>query len=329
MSCLAKAIKGHEDVQTYLFKMMEEKRFPHALLFQGPSGVGKKKWAWAMAQNLLCDESFPACGDCLSCLKVEQEKSEFVMFIEPQSLQIKLEDVKKMKSFLFLQSEKNRVIIVNEAHCLNLQAVNSLLKIVEETPEGSYFIFISSAPFSIPITLRSRLQSFRFKRLSKEVIQELTSHEDVEDWMIAASQGRMDVISDLKNRKELFHLALDLWKRFFKSQSSPYAFSFPLEFKDRKQALFVAQAWNWLLRDARLFKAGERESLIYGNEVALIKEMADLSSQGLDFLIEQSWVLERNIRSHIDSVLCFEHFVIAMHSLIKESRYVDRQSRSS
>ena len=317
MARLSQKIKGHDEVQARLMKALEKGSCPHALLFSGPSGVGKRKTAWAVTQSLLCEKSFSACGECAPCLRVEKGESESVLFIAPKTLQIKIDEVRAVTGFLTLQtSARAKIVILDEADRLNLQAVNFLLKIVEEPPPKSFFFFISPAPGKLPITLRSRLQNIRFKRLRREIVQALTSGED---WLISSAQGRMDVIEELKGKQNLRDISLNLWKRIFTSDHPPFALDFPAELKDREQALFVCRSWQWLLRDGRMMRAGEESGFIHGDQKDLRKQLAELPAGYLDFLIRQAIILEKNLRAYMDCVLCFERFALNFQKLSKNS----------
>ena len=317
MARLSQKIKGHDEVQARLMEALEKRSFPHALLFSGPSGVGKRKTAWAVAQSLLCEKSFPACGNCAPCLRVEKGESESVLFITPKTLQIKIDEVRAVTGFLTLQtSARAKIIIVDEADRLNLQAVNFLLKIVEEPPSKSFFFFISPSPGKLPLTLRSRLQNIRFKRLRREIVEALTSEED---WLISSAQGRMDMIEELKGKQDLKDISLNLWKRIFLSDRSPFAVDFPPELKDRGQALFICRSWQWLLRDGRMMRAGEESGFIHGDQKSLRKQLAELPAGHLDFLIQQAMILEKNLRAYMDCVLCFEHFALNFQTLSRHS----------
>ena len=64
MAQLLKDIRGHQASLKRLLSAGKNNHLPHALLFTGPSGIGKEKAAWALAQNLLCEKQSPACGEC-------------------------------------------------------------------------------------------------------------------------------------------------------------------------------------------------------------------------------------------------------------------------
>ena len=311
MELLDSSIKGHNDVQKKLLAAFIKKRLPHALLFTGPSGIGKKRTAWALAQTLLCIQSSPACGSCPSCRQIKKQESPSVLLILPETLRIRIHEVKEIIKFLSLQSQTTaQIVIIDEAHLLNLQAANSLLKIIEEPPPNSYFFLITSLPAHLPPTLKSRLQQIRFQILTENVLKELSS---APDWMIRAANGRIDRLQQLQDKNELRQFALNLLNEILKNKN-PFAFNFPSEVKDRKTALFITRCWQQLLRDSRFLQTGEKTTLIHGDQETLLRKISELQKKKLDTVIENSLELEKNINSYRDGLLCFEHFALSFHN---------------
>ena len=312
VSVLMESIKGHDLLKSRLNESIQKNQIPHALLFTGSSGLGKKKTAWAFAQNLLCEDSDLSCGKCFSCLKVEENQSQSVLFLSPKSLEIKLEEVKQIIPFLSLQtSAPAKIVIIDEAHCLNIQSVNFLLKIIEEPPEKSFFIFISPSPSSLPVTLRSRLQMVRFRPLPLSVMRELYPEE--EEHIILSSGGRLDLLQELKSEEGLRDMAFDLWEKVSQSEQVPSATSFFLDLnKKRKEALFISRCWQQFLRDVRFFQAGETENLFNSDKINLIKKASLIPSRCIHELFDKTFELERNLLSYLDCVLCFENFMISL-----------------
>ena len=314
MKLLDTAIKGHDSIQNQLFSAILKKRLPHALLFSGPSGVGKKQMAWALARTLLCQASSPACGNCASCRQVQKRENPSVLLIAPETLRIRIHEVKEISRFLSLSSQAPaQIVIIDEAHLLNLQAANSLLKIIEEPPDNSYFFLISSLASHLALTISSRLQKIRFQVLEEEVVKELSL--EAEDWMIRAAQGRMDRLLQLQDKSLLREFALNLWSDISENKN-PFAFSFPPEIKDRKTALFTVRCWQQLLRDSRFVQTGQSVQLIHEDQRdLLIKNISSLPKGKLDILIEKALELEAGINSYRDTLFCFEHFTLAFHNL--------------
>lgn len=311
---LFEKVKGHEMVKSHILQAIKNKRLAHGLLFSGPSGVGKKGMAWAVSQRLLC-ETFNSCGQCYQCLSVAKKASEHILVISSSTLNIKLSDVESIHSFLALGTDKLKIVIIDLADRLNLSAANSLLKIIEEPPDKSFFFFISSKPYKLPITIRSRLQNIRFQPLSLDLMR---SFVDAEDWLINASQGRLDRLQEMESKQELRQLAFDLWQKVFKKGTKPYLLKFPDEIKKRKEAISICQYWQQLLRDARFLKIGSQENLIHIDKKNLIQNLSEVSVAKLDFLIKLSLELEKNLTANVDCVLCFENFIIAMQKAISD-----------
>ena len=92
----------------------------------------------------------------------------------------------------------------------------------------------------------------RFQTLPDQVIKELAS-DDSPEWVIRGSRGRMDLIEELKDQKEIREHSFDLWSKIFKSSFSSLEFS--KNISHRKEALLICCFWQQILRDARLLKS--------------------------------------------------------------------------
>ena len=301
-------IKGHDKIKAQIKQALIENRLPHALLFSGPSGVGKRQMAWALAQSLLCEEKDPPCGKCYSCISVSKKQNENVLCVSYETLQIRLQDVRGIPPFLSLQSfARAKVVLIDSAEKLNPQAGNFLLKMVEEPPPKSFFFLISSEPSKLSLTIRSRIQSLRFQTLPENVIRELAS-EDSPEWVIQGSRGRMDLIEELKGQKEIRNHSFDLWSKVFEDSFSSLEFS--KNISHRKEALLICCFWQQILRDARLLKSGYSSNLIHGDRQQDINKLSALSYEVLDKLIKKTLEMEADLRANADYALCFENFVI-------------------
>ena len=314
---IAKRIKGHDPVQSYIQEALLENRLPQALLFSGPSGIGKRSMAWALAQRLLCDTS---CGKCQNCLGILARQSENVFCLKQETLQIRLKEVKAIPPFLYLQSfARAKVVLIDSAEALNAQASNFLLKIVEEPPPKSFFFLISSQPSRLSLTLRSRLQNLRFQPLPKSVLREL-SGQDTEEWMISGSRGRLDLMAELKNQTELRERAFALWTQMFQKPFS--SLEILKNIGNRKESLEICRYWQQILRDARFLKMNCSEELIHKDKLKSIERLSSLSAVFLDFLIQKTFEMERDLKANADYALCFENFAISIEQYVFQ-RYTD------
>lgn len=142
---------------------------PHALLLVGPVGLGKRPFALSLAQVLLCagpGEAGDACGTCKSChLFGTGGHPDFHLLApaEPGKALL-IDQVRALGEFMALRphTAARKVAVISPADALNLAAANSLLKVLEEPPLGSFLLLVSAQPGLLPATVRSRCTPVRF-----------------------------------------------------------------------------------------------------------------------------------------------------------------------
>lgn len=149
---------------------------PHALLLAGSDGIGKTDFAHILANSLLCDQvdnQGYACGVCKSC-KVKKSNAhpdyKFVGLPEGKQ-QIPVNAIRELMDFLVLSRSYNgyRVVVIDAADKMNLNASNSLLKSLEEPPPKTVIILVADQLNLLPITVRSRCQRLPMSKPDKLV----------------------------------------------------------------------------------------------------------------------------------------------------------------
>jgi DNA polymerase-3 subunit delta' len=178
---------GNDRIKRALQRAISEGRIAQSLLMAGSRGVGKYQFAVALAQALNCASSIEgdACGVCVSCLRIERNEHADVRTIlrevkdpnfkkEPKSQFIRIDQMRLMsEQAQFRPYEgRRRVFIIDEAEWLRLEAANSILKTLEEPPATSLVILITSKPYSLLETIRSRCQMLSFAPVSASEIEE-------------------------------------------------------------------------------------------------------------------------------------------------------------
>ncbi|MAV25761.1 MAG: DNA polymerase III subunit delta' [Gammaproteobacteria bacterium] len=145
-------------------------RLPHALLFAGPTGLGKRLFANRLMDLRLCadnDGSVDACGVCANCLlrKAETHPDRFELMPEDGSDQIKIDQVRTMVDWAYqtAQRGKGKYVLIAPAEVLNIQSANALLKCLEEPPSGTHFVLIADTPGQLIPTIRSRCSTMFFR----------------------------------------------------------------------------------------------------------------------------------------------------------------------
>lgn len=148
-----------------------DRKLPHAYLFVGPAGVGKRATAIALAKAVNCPTGpEEGCDRCSVCQRIERGVYPDVHLVEPQGQVIKIDQIRQLQSLLMLQAYEGhlKVAILDEAEKLSIEAANSLLKILEEPPSGTLFILICQNLGGLPATVTSRAQVLRFGLLPRD-----------------------------------------------------------------------------------------------------------------------------------------------------------------
>ena len=166
-------ITGNARIKKILTKALQRDRIPNSLLFSGPQGVGKIETALVVAKALNClNRTDDACETCEACTAVNKGTFPDVMLISPEKDILKIDQMRILKEAAYLRPMvgRKRVFIVDPAEKMNMQASNSLLKILEEPPSFSHIILITSNPFVILPTIKSRCQVLSFSPVSRDDI---------------------------------------------------------------------------------------------------------------------------------------------------------------
>ena len=160
---------GQEHVSQTLGNAIRTGRVHHAFLFTGARGVGKTSAARILAKALNCERgpSPTPCNECPSCREITAGQGGDVFEIDGAS-NTGVDDVRELRENIrYLPSRcRYKIFIIDEVHMLSINAFNALLKTLEEPPEHAKFIFATTEPHKIPITILSRCQRFDFRKIS-------------------------------------------------------------------------------------------------------------------------------------------------------------------
>jgi len=163
--------QGH--VSQTLKNAIASNRVSHAYLFAGPRGVGKTTMARILAKALNCKNGPTAnpCGKCTFCSEITEGRSPDVIEIDGASNRgiDEIRNLRENVKFAPIAARK-KVYIVDEVHMLTPEAFNALLKTLEEPPPHVVFIFATTEPHKIPLTILSRCQRFNFHLIKTEKI---------------------------------------------------------------------------------------------------------------------------------------------------------------
>jgi DNA polymerase-3 subunit delta' len=166
---------GNERIKKLLKRAVAEGRISQGLIMAGPHGVGKRQFALMLAQAVNCQRPVDGdgCGECANCRKVALGEHIDVETISADGQFIKIGQMREMteKAQYRPYDGRRRVYILDEADRLNPQAANSILKVLEEPPETTLLLLITSKPYALLETIRSRCQMLSFAPLTAEELE--------------------------------------------------------------------------------------------------------------------------------------------------------------
>jgi len=198
---------GHSGIEKLLKTRVDDNNMPHALIFNGPKGIGKSTMAFRLARYLLKNgqgvsqdslfggEAIPANnGDRLTINRDDPIFSQVAsaghpdlltleLSVDPKTQKVKkdinVESARKVAPFLRMTSSNGgwRVVIVDDADRLNRNAQNALLKILEEPPKNALLILVTHRLGALIPTIKSRCHLMNFNDLDAHEFESLLKSE--------------------------------------------------------------------------------------------------------------------------------------------------------
>lgn len=224
------SICGHDAPVRMLKNILISGRIPHAMLFSGVAGIGKKKVAFSFAKAINCQavaEDF--CDVCLSCRKINRMIHPDVFLFNPDE-----EPVDKKKKELQidrlrgLQQEivyspfegKKKVVIIDDAEKLTNNSANCFLKTLEEPDDDTVIILVTSSAAGMLPTVISRCQHIAFMPLSDADMHTLLSDRKIGAEDLGREVSREEADRVLAYAQGSLQRALFLLKSDFLSKRS-------------------------------------------------------------------------------------------------------------
>ena len=233
---------GHNAVKNILDKQLAAGKFPHAYLFSGPGGIGKKALALEFAKKILNTEKLENHPD-FQILDVEGE-----ITIEP------LLNFTASLAFKPFMGEK-KLAIINNAENLNATSGNALLKTLEEA-SASTIIVLVAGPGAVLPTIISRCQVFNFNPFSNSLLAEYAKESgiDASEEMLDLAFGSPGKLKRLAEDAEFLQRQKDFASKFknFQKETLAEKFISISEFSELEPAELEQNllAWMFLQNEA-------------------------------------------------------------------------------
>lgn len=318
---------GNEKVIDRLSKLIESGRFPHALIIEGEEGIGKKTLAKDIACALVCRGNDKPCGECAQCKKaigaIHPDISEYIPAGTANSFHV--DTVRNIINDAYVQPNEAdyKIYILANAHCMNQNAQNALLKILEEPPKYVVFILTTNSKSALLSTVLSRSVCVSLEGVDIErAANYITSHCENVDYNTAKKTvetfngniGKaIDSLQDSKT-SELVDVCNKICKALATSNEYEMMTLCSVFQKDRQGVVFACDLLKSIIRDA-LF-AGESSEHISGQEESAALLKSSLSRQSLIKLINTCDELKSTALSNANNALLITKFCYSLNRAI-------------
>jgi DNA polymerase-3 subunit delta' len=303
----------YRDDLIQIFNQYERDRLPHGLLLIGHPGDGSTHFQQLLAELLLCSEpsSNGPCGQCKSCRLLSTGHHPDFLKVEPEgkSMTIKVDAIRHITERVSETAQQggNKVVSIESAHKMNVNAANALLKVLEEPTDKTFILLEAEQLGKLLPTIRSRC---RIVHLSKP-----SSDESLAVVSERRSGDNPDVLLSIAGGHPLAALALSddqviEWQEIeqqFTQNSSFIGLSQFLAKKDTESALQQILLWV----DSGIRMKSAPQITVASVSTGLLKSLAGLNSVSLfqfrDYIIELIASIQRN--SNLNGQLMSEELV--------------------
>lgn len=298
---------------------IEGGKIAHAYLLSGENGIPLLETAKYLAKSLLCDNPSPlACNSCLSCKRVDHGTYTDFIILDGKEGQIKKGDVQEIVgdfSKTPIEAKGIMIYIINLVENMNIQAINSLLKFLEEPPDKTYAILTTENETKVLPTIISRCEKLRMTLVPKDTIKneaiELgVKEEDAE--LLVNFYNNAEILKE-KSLDEGYVQLKSLWLKTLEALGSDLSlavFTFENEILPKlansKKASNILNAYTYLdmlalaFKDAISKKEGQNIFLKeYDSQITKISSYLPHLETSLTEILKIRSILTTNINSSL------------------------------
>ena len=222
-------------------RSLQNKHLSHAYLLSGSPGTPLLDVAKYLAKSILCDDPDPlACNNCITCMRVDDNNYPDFIVLNGAKKSIQKEEVQDIETQFEKTAFETKGIMIYILHLvenMSVQAINSILKFLEEPESNIYAFLTTNNENNVLPTIISRCQLLRLKLVDrKEVINDAIDlnvpKDDAELLSYFYNDGELiyDILND-KDEKENFEDAKKAFTEFLEA----------LQKEDKREAIYFAQ----------------------------------------------------------------------------------------
>ena len=301
-------------------------KLPHALLLVGAEGLGKQDFALQLAHSLLCQHQSAdgsACGVCSSCklLEADTHPDMFTVQAEDKGKAIKVDDIRQLSASFTLTSQFGgyKVVVIVDAHDMNINASNSLLKTLEEPVSNSILILVSSNPQKLPITVRSRCQLIHFTIPESQQAIKWLEEQGIgqSSELLSLAHGAPLLAMQLKESELLENHRLLIQSLLSVAKGQPL-----VELAEQLHKLPLNYMLNWVydwVQDLiKLHQCGSQVDLVHDAYRSELAKLVDRSSIQSLYEYQDQLIKQKQLQSiPLNTQLLWEDLLLSWHKQLK------------
>ncbi|MBR6223090.1 MAG: DNA polymerase III subunit delta [Lachnospiraceae bacterium] len=319
-------IIGHEDIIQHFKMSIERNMVSHAYIINGEKGSGKKTLTKVIAKTLECESGDPdACDNCHSCKQADSGNHPDIKWITHDKPNlISIDEVREQINDDIIKkpytdgeyTSRYKIYIVNDAHLLNPQAQNALLKTIEEPPEYAIIFLLTNNLDKLLPTIVSRCVVLNMKPVREmDVINYLTTVLNVPEEQAYFSErfafgnlGKAVRLATSENYKEIRDTTVRLLRQIYNMETEDILAvakrlsDYRLDMQD---LMDIMQMWY---RDILMFKiTNSPNQLVFKDEyTAMKKQSAHISYEGIDNVIKALDKMKLRLEANVNFDVAME-----------------------
>lgn len=308
---------GHQKILASLQETIKKDNVGHAYIFEGPDGIGRRETALSFTAMLMCGGGQAPCRECKSCqLFAEGSNPDFQeIYFEDKSISV--DDIRNILKGLVIRPlySRYKVIIINDADTMTVQAQNALLKSLEEPPPYVVFILTVQSGATVTPTIRSRCQRVLFSKLGYEEIMHILEGKygrKKPEWDFIASYsdgviGTALELVDSPGHLEARNAVLQAVNSLLETKDSDVFNIYELFEKNADKIEFLLKIMLLFFRDIIIYNQTSNYSiLINSDKKDMIIENAGFKLSGLMKCINAVWSAKRSLEHNTNYQLAIE-----------------------
>ena len=325
-------IIGQEQIKEHLQNALKTNKVSHAYILNGEKNSGKEFIAKIFASALQCEKTgislgmAEPCGECHSCIQMAGKNQPDVIYVtheKPGSIGV--EDIRSQINgdvAIKPYSSPRKVYIINEGEKMTVQAQNALLKTLEEPPEYTVILILTTNMESLLPTILSRCVALNMKpvrdsQVKKFLMETMRIPDYKADICVAFARGNVGKAKMLASSEEFDNVkeeAVTLLKYINEMEISEIVAAIKKinEYKlDVNDYFDILAIWY---RDVLLFKAtNDANHLIFSEEIQYIRRVADRSTyEGIETVINALEKSKQRLKANVNFDLTMELLLLTI-----------------